>query len=518
MTLMWWIALTLLAVAGPNGAEALGASAIVGVNQTGDAVAATNFPEVSDQGRFVAFWSEDSSLVPGDTNRGIDVEGQTLRGRDVFVRDRARCTTERVSVTSDGVQALGESFAPSISGDGRLVAFVSDAKNLWPANVTWHPHHVYVHDRWSGVTELVSVNSAGEPGDGDNNAPPGRTSLSRDGRYVAFSSASSNLADNDANGGGPSGIDVFVRDRDAGITILASVDSDGDGQLGASTDPTISGDGRHVVFRSAAPLAPDDRDGGSDLYLRDVAAGTTTRVNVTSTGEVLSTVESARLSDDGCLVGFRGDGGSTWLFDCRTGYASPLPVNSGIPPLLSGDGTVVGFGGAPAGGPTGLFRFDLALSQLSFVSPIIGSPVLSVAMSRGAEVFATDHPVTVYSDGPAVPSLCEDSAACNSEDLPPVDAATCILLRLGDPSCPAVLEFPERTQAAIETAFDGLWSLRLESGDVDSRRGQRDVRRQLRRARTALRRWATPQLSRECRLGLRRQLREAARLLLRRSR
>src|SRR6202008_46948 len=130
---------------------------------------------------------------------------------DVFVRDRMLGTTERVSVDANGVQGNGDSRAPSMSAGGRYVAFCGAASNLVPGDVNslWD---AFVHDRQTGATELVNVATSGTYGDlgGDIAA------LSADGRYVAFTSGSSNLVAGDVNGKW----DVFLRDRQAGTTVL----------------------------------------------------------------------------------------------------------------------------------------------------------------------------------------------------------------------------------------------------------------------------------------------------------
>src|SRR5439155_1190150 len=112
---------------------------------------------ISADGRFVAFYSSANNLVPGDTNGA----------EDVFVHDRLTGTTERVSVDSAGTQGNSESFLPSISADGRFVAFYSDATNLVPGDTNGF-EDVFVHDRLTGATERVSVASAGTQGNSDS--------------------------------------------------------------------------------------------------------------------------------------------------------------------------------------------------------------------------------------------------------------------------------------------------------------------------------------------------------------
>ena len=156
-------------------------------------------PAISADGRYVAFESSASNLVPGDTNGTLDV----------FVHDRVTGETTRVSVASDGAQADGRSERATISADGRYVAFESYASNLVPGD-TGLIFQVFVHDRVTGEATRVSVASDGTRGDSISR----NSSISGDGRYVAFESYSTNLVPGDTNAVG----DVFVRDLHAGLT------------------------------------------------------------------------------------------------------------------------------------------------------------------------------------------------------------------------------------------------------------------------------------------------------------
>lgn len=160
-------------------------------------------PSISRHGRFVAFDSEASNLVVNDTNRS----------RDVFVHNRKTDTTERVSINSSGNQANNQSWGPSVSFRGRLVAFGSWAANL-VANDTGYAD-VFVHNRRTETTRRVSVDGAGDQANGRSNYP----SISDDGRYVAFLSDANDLVASDTNGFQ----DIFVRDLKSGTTELVSV-------------------------------------------------------------------------------------------------------------------------------------------------------------------------------------------------------------------------------------------------------------------------------------------------------
>jgi Tol biopolymer transport system component len=228
----------------------------------------SNHPNISADGRIVVFASFASTLVPGDTNASTDV----------FVRDRATGETTRVSVDSAGVQGDSGSYYPAVSADGRFVAFQSDATNLVPGDTNGHMD-VFVRDRLLGTTELVSLSTAGVHG-GDLS---GHASISGDGRWVTYYSYSSNLVPGDTN----ANADVFLRDRLNGVTSRISVSSNGVQGDGFSTEPTISPDGRFIVFASnSTTLTPGEADFVEDIFIRDRLVGTTTKVSVPWTGTV----------------------------------------------------------------------------------------------------------------------------------------------------------------------------------------------------------------------------------------
>jgi Tol biopolymer transport system component len=245
-------------------------------------------PAISEDGRFVAFSSYASNLVWRDTNHL----------GDIFVRDRSLSRTRRVSVSTSGHQADGASFDAAISGDGRSVAFDSLATNLVQAD-TNGVSDVFV--RRGGRTVRASMNSKGIQG----HRPSGSPSLSSDGRLVAFTSYAPNLVPGDTN----HVPDVFVRDLSTRRTIRVSVGQGGTQADGASFDPVISADGRFVAFQSmAANLVPGDTQGYSDVFVRDLEARTTVRVGVGSLGSE-GNAGSFRpsLSADGAVVAFESD-------------------------------------------------------------------------------------------------------------------------------------------------------------------------------------------------------------------
>jgi Tol biopolymer transport system component len=237
----------------------------------------------------VAFESEATNLVAGDTNGFFDI----------FVHDRQTGATTRVSVDSAGIEGIGASFNPSISSDGGYVAFESDVDFV--ADIA--NFDVYVHDRQTGATTLVSVDSAGTPGDLDSTDP----CISSDGRYVAFESIAIKLVAPDTNGN----VHIFVRDLLAGTTTLVSVDSVGAEGNGDSSSCSISSDGRYVAFVSNADNllgVGNDNNGFLDVFVHDLQTGTTTLASVDSAGIQGNGVSNfPSISGDGRYVAFVSD-------------------------------------------------------------------------------------------------------------------------------------------------------------------------------------------------------------------
>lgn len=217
---------------------------------------------ISPNGRFVAFQSDASNLVQGDTN-GVG---------DVFVRDLRTGTTKRISVATGGKQANGKSSLPSFSANGRYVAFPSDATNLVPGDTNGETD-IFLHDRRTNATFRVSLGAAF----GQANGPSTRAVLSRDARFVAFQSTASNLVAGDTN----DSFDVFVRDRRNDTTTRVSVSQSGAQGNSASLRPSMSPNGRYVAFDSfASNLVPRDTNRTSDIFVRDLQSNKTNRVSL----------------------------------------------------------------------------------------------------------------------------------------------------------------------------------------------------------------------------------------------
>ena len=212
----------------------------------------SNYPAISADGRYVAFHSFATNLVPGDTNGWPDV----------FVYGRQTGTIERVSVDDDGTQGDDTSYKPSISADGRYVAFQSWAGNLVAGDGN-HEYDVFVRDRQEDTIERVSVGAGGSEGDSDC----GYAAISADGRFVAFESNATNLVAGDTNGC----TDILVYDRSDATLARVSLDRDGAQGDSGSYYPAISADGRCVAFHSyAANLVPADTNGFPDVFAATV--------------------------------------------------------------------------------------------------------------------------------------------------------------------------------------------------------------------------------------------------------
>ena len=252
----------------------------VSVGTNGEQATESSFSvAISADGRYVAFASDATNLVPGDTNGFADIFI-----RDTCVGATAGCTpsTTRVSLDSQGNQLQLPSVSLAISSNGRYLAF---ARGFFDYYYSSGSVDVFVRDTCNGVstgclasTVLVSVDTDGLPS-GNFEGP---LAISADGRYVAFASFAPNLVASDTNGSA----DVFVRDTCVGATagctpstVLVSVGTSGEQANSSSFSPAISADGRYLAFFSnATNLAPGDTNDHGDIFLSRTALRARTRV------------------------------------------------------------------------------------------------------------------------------------------------------------------------------------------------------------------------------------------------
>lgn len=308
-------------------------------------------PAISSDGRYVAFESDATNLVSGDTNAH----------RDVFLRDLQTPTTSRVSVSYTGAEVSGGSGEASISADGRYVAFTSVANNITATGVTSTvTDNVYVRDLQTSTNTLVSANSGGTGVGGSHPA------ISANGSRIAFWSYASTLVAVDNNGLW----DIFLYDSNATTkTSLMSVASDGT-QKNQGTDsvsrivePAISADGKFVAFSTEATnLVTGDTNGLQDVFVHNVTTGATTRASVSTAG-AQETVgnspgglgERVALSSDGTWVAFStsasviaAGGTNVLLHNNSTGETIAITASATVSngfkgPSISGDGRFVAF-------------------------------------------------------------------------------------------------------------------------------------------------------------------------------
>lgn len=307
-------------------------------------------PNISADGSKVAFESLANNLVGGDFNGTWDI----------FVRDLNTSTTTRVSINSNALEGNSYSFSPSLNTDGSKVAFWSLSDNLESGDANGSAD-VFVRDLDSGVTRRVSLNSSGQEGNSYSFSP----SLSADGSKVAFISAASNLASGDTN----DVADIFVRDLATGLTTLVSVNSNGAQSNRESSAPSLNATGTEIVFSSeATTLVNSDNNGFRDLFVRNLAANTTTLASIGvgssyfAQGNNSSYSYRVGVSADGTKIAFASEAnnltdGDTnnvsdiFVRDLTTGTTRRISISSdgtqanggSFSPGLSGDGNKVVF-------------------------------------------------------------------------------------------------------------------------------------------------------------------------------
>ncbi|HVS28938.1 MAG TPA: hypothetical protein VHE14_05265, partial [Solirubrobacteraceae bacterium] len=227
-------------------------------------------PRISADGRFVAFTSSASNLVPGDTTGALDI----------FVRDMVAGTTTRASVATGGGEANGASYNPAISPDGSFVSFTSNATNL-VADDGNGVADVFLRDLVRGITTRVSVSTDGSEQNASITPPFTQVSdVSRDGRFVTFDSDASNLV----SGRGNSRTNVFVHDVNHHVTSRISVSSSGEPAANDSFAPVITPDGRFIAFESFADNIAFGDAPGEDIFVHDRTRGTTVVADVSADG------------------------------------------------------------------------------------------------------------------------------------------------------------------------------------------------------------------------------------------
>jgi len=373
-------------------------------------------PAISSNGRYVAFGSYADNLVPN----GGDDNGSA----DIFVRDMQSGTTTRVSVATDGTESDADSYAPSMSADGRYIAFTSDSDLLDPNDMNGF-NDVFVHDMQTGTTTMVSIATDGTPT--DFGAWDGV--ISADGQHVAFTTDTDWLT-SDQNASD----DIYMRDlalaRTRRVTITSTTLDGGDtaaissngafvayegsngsmylrdmggantrvtppGVFGAGDTPAISGDGRWVAYTSRGNASGTDTNGSKiDVFLRDMLDGVTTVGSTTNSFTQLP-VDSRlpTISADGHYLGWVSAG----VFDAndKNGLADVYTRAVAVPRILSVTPTAVARGSTAT----------ITVTGRGFVAPVfatIGLAGVGVSVTSATWVSDTTVKLDVTVDGAAI--------------------------------------------------------------------------------------------------------------------
>ena len=263
----------------------------------------SSFPTISADGRYVAFKSESTNLIANDTD--------TIS--DIYVFDRKMSKIELVSVSSDGIKANHGSHGPMISADGNYVAFHSNASNLHPDDPNPIPD-IYVYDRVNQVIELISRSVE------RSNGNSYRAQISGDGKFVVFDSIATNLSPDDID----SYSDIYLFNRVDKTLELISKSNEGDPTVNAKGNlgPAISSNGKIITFYSySTMLVPDDSDQFSDVFIYDINANEIELISRSNTDiKGNNTSLGPSISEDGRFVVFDSKASNLSEDDIDSGY------------------------------------------------------------------------------------------------------------------------------------------------------------------------------------------------------
>lgn len=373
---------------------------------------AVTSPDITPDGRFIAFASSANNLVPGDTGQ-----------QDVFVFDRTTGALERVSLAANGAQTNGDSFTPKISDDGRYVVYASNATNLGAVDVN-NRTDVYLYDRARRATRLVSTqNSAGNSANGHSTNPV----ISGNGLFVAFETLATNItAIADSN----NRADIVRLDLTTGTKVLVT-DLAGT-TTGGGTSPSISSDGNFIAYVSAEAVLPSDTNGLADVYRFQVSTATNVHISVNSlNGNLNAPSQSPSISGDGAVVAFSTTANSGIDSDGQEDVFYRVVTASG--PHTSTGTFIVSFGPGesklPSFAPDGQSLVFVASDALAPTDTDTSPDVYSVRFSTGAttlitqlQTAATDQFAPVASNTSGVVVFETSSPAYNNSAVPGVFA------------------------------------------------------------------------------------------------
>lgn len=359
----------------------LGTTTCISVDSMGVPVGQVGAATISADGKFVAFDCADDTLFPNDMNWTSDV----------FVRDVVAGTTSRISVPLGGGGNGGGGTAPSISGDGRYVVFASTATDLI-ASDTNSLEDIFLCDRQAGTTVRISRGPA--PGFAETDSGSDMPSISVDGSKISFRSFATNLVSPATDGKSH----VFVYDVASGAIELVSQSTGGDRGDFDSTQSRLTANGSHVVFESGAGnlVAGDDVNFDGDVFVRDLAGGTTIRVSSASNGDKQNGLAAGpAISRDGRYVAFSSTGdnlapeatgatGNLYVRDLVTGQTKLITI--GIDGMEGDDATW----GAPAFVENGAgIIFESAANNLIANDTLTSHDIFYAALTNNDAIKAT---------------------------------------------------------------------------------------------------------------------------------
>jgi len=355
--------------------------------QAGNGILGSYFTAISNDGRYVVFDSDAKDLWPA----AADVYGFS----DVFKKDTQTGETTPVSVNmnANGEPANGNSFFPSISSNGQYVVFESAASDLTYGD-TNGVDDIFLQDTSSGITGRVSEAAGPVEANADSYNPV----ISADGNFVVFESAADNLVVDDTNGFN----DIFIRDLPHNTITRLSIPNAGGQSNGDSYDPDIDAYGRYVVFGSSASnLVSSDTNSVSDVFVRDLVAGTTTRISVSATAPGVENGSSAKPaispdasnSPDGVIVAYEslaanmvyGDGNAS--LDVFTRKVTRADLATGT---AAGTTARVSVSGAGAEGSGDSHHADISNSGRFVTFRSLAINLISGDSNSAADVFIKD--------------------------------------------------------------------------------------------------------------------------------
>jgi len=363
------------------------------------------YPVFSADGTQVAFQSNASNLVAGDTNGKADI----------FVKNLSTGAVKRVSTDSSGAQGNDNSESPVFSADGTKVAFTSYASNLVAGDTNSAPD-IFVKNLSTGAVTQVSTDSSGVQGNNYNFT----SVFSADGTQVAFSSAASNLVVGDTN----NQPDIFIKNLSTGVVRRVSTDNGGTQGSHTSYSPVFSADGAQVLFESyASNLVVGDTNNRSDIFVKNLSTGVVTRVSTDSSGaQGNNHSNSAVFSADGTQVAFRSsasnlvvgdtnnDAYDVFVKNLSTGVLTRVSTSSSgeqgnnhsYKPVFSADGTQVAFSSAASNlvagdtnGAPDIFFKNLSTGLMTLVST--GSSGAQGDNDSGSPIFSADGTQVAFS-------------------------------------------------------------------------------------------------------------------------